>query len=234
MWKLLITGFIHPGDGAIIWDECYNNGIMAIGWDPIGDLSAYSSKDEMKQAMNEKIDPSKSYKNAAHATWQFAKEMKPGDVVFAKKGKHLVIGRGVVELEYKFDPSRQHYKNVRKVNWTHKGEWDHPDQAVMKKVTDITSYTDYVEKLNAMFESVTIDDVEEQEIEYSAYNAEKFLEEVYMDEDSYETLVALVRNKKNVIMQGAPGVGKTFAAKRLAYSMMGVKDPSRVMMVQFH
>ena len=35
-------------------------------------------------------------------------------------------------------------------------------------------------------------------------------------------------------MQGAPGVGKTFAAKRLAYSMMGVKDPNRVMMVQFH
>lgn len=226
-----------PGDGATIWDECYNNGIMAIGWDPIGNLSAYSSKDEMKQAMKEKIDPSKPYKNAAHATWQFANEMKPGDVVFAKKGRHLVIGRGVVESGYEFDPSRQHYKNVRKVNWTHKGEWDHPGQAVMKTLTDITSYTDYVEKLNAMFESDTIDDVEEQEIEYPAYDAEKFHEEVYMDEDSYETLVALValvRNKKNVILQGAPGVGKTFAAKRLAYSMMGVKDPNRVMMVQFH
>lgn len=80
----------------------------------------------------------------------------------------------------------------------------------------------------------TIDDVEEQEIEYPAYDKEKFLKEVYMDEDSYETLVALVCNKKNVILQGAPGVGKTFAAKRLAYSMMGVKDPKRVMMVQFH
>lgn len=223
-----------PGDGATIWDECYNNGIMAIGWDPIGDLSAYISKDEMKQAMKEKIDPSKPYKNAAHATWQFANEMKPGDVVFAKKGMHLVIGRGVVESGYEFDPSRQHYKNVRKVNWTHKGEWAHPGQAVMKTLTDITSYTDYVEKLNAMFERDTIDDVEEQEIEYPAYDAEKFLEEVYMDEDSYETLVALVRYKKNVILQGAPGVGKTFAAKRLAYSMMGVKDPNRVMMVQFH
>lgn len=223
-----------PGDGATIWDECYNNGIMAIGWDPIGDLSAYISKDEMKQAMKEKIDPFKPYKNDAHATWQFANEMKPGDVVFAKKGMHLVIGRGVVESGYEFDPSRLHYKNVRKVKWTHKGEWGHPGQAVMKTLTDITSYTDYVEKLNAMFERDTIDDVVEQEIEYPAYDAEKFLEEVYMDEDSYETLVALVRYKKNVILQGAPGVGKTFAAKRLAYSMMGVKDPNRVMMVQFH
>lgn len=66
------------------------------------------------------------------------------------------------------------------------------------------------------------------------YDEKKFLEEVFMDKEQYETLVGLVRNKKNVILQGAPGVGKTFAAKRLAYSMMGVEDPNRVMMVQFH
>lgn len=223
-----------PGDGAAIWNECYKNGFMAIGWDQIGDLTAYSSKDEMKQAMKEEIDPSKSYMNAAHATWQFVHEMKPGDVVFAKKGMHLVIGRGVVESGYEYDASRKHYKNIRKVKWTHKGEWQHPGQAVMKTLTDITAYTDYVEKLNAMFASDTIDDDEDPIIDYPAYDAEDFLEEVFMDEDSYETLVALVRNKKNVILQGAPGVGKTFAAKRLAYSMMGVKDPNRVMMVQFH
>lgn len=50
----------------------------------------------------------------------------------------------------------------------------------------------------------------------------------------YDTLTNLLKNKKNIILQGAPGVGKTFAAKRLAYSIMGVKDSSRVMMVQFH
>ncbi|MBO4317816.1 MAG: AAA family ATPase [Mailhella sp.] len=223
-----------PGDGASIWDECYEKGIMAIGWDPIGDLSFYSTKEEMKQAMKDKIDPSKLYKNAAHATWQFVNEMKPGDVVFAKKGMHLIIGRGVVESNYYYDSSRQHYKNIRKVRWTHKGEWQHPGQAVMKTLTDITAYIDYVEKLNAMFESETIDDVEDPVIEYPPYDAEKFLEEVYMDEESYSTLVALVQTKKNIILQGAPGVGKTFAATRLAYSLMGVIDPNRVMMVQFH
>lgn len=223
-----------PGDSAAIWDECYSGGIMAIGWDPIGDLSVFSTKDDMKQAMKDKIDPSKPYKNAAHATWQFVHEMKPGDIVFAKKGMHLVIGRGVVESGYEFDPNRNHYKNVRKVRWTHKGEWQHPGQAVMKTLTDITAYTDYVEKLNAMFVSDSVDDEEPPVMEYPTYDAEEFLEEVFMDVDSYETLVALVRNKKNVILQGAPGVGKTFAAKRLAYSMMGVKDPNRVMMVQFH
>ena len=55
-----------------------------------------------------------------------------------------------------------------------------------------------------------------------------------MDMTDYTTLVGLIRTKKNVILQGAPGVGKTFAAKRLAYSMMGKKDQDRVMLVQFH
>ena len=223
-----------PGNGASIWDECYQKGIMAIGWDYIGDLAAYNSKDEMKQAMKEESDPSLPYTMAAHATWQFAHDMKPGDIVFAKKGMYHIIGRGVVESGYEYDPSRKEYKNIRRVKWTHKGEWPHPGQAAMKTLTDITPYTDYVAQLNALFESDTIDDVEESVIEYPTYDAEDFLAEVFMDEGSYETLVGLVRNKKNVILQGAPGVGKTFAAKRLAYSMMGVKDPNRVMMVQFH
>ena len=223
-----------PGDGASIWDECYDGGIMAIGWDKIGDLTAYDSKDAMKQAMKDQINPNYSWKNAAHATWQFVHDMKPGDVVFAKKGMHHIIGRGEIESEYVFDPNRNHYRNVRRVKWTHKGEWPHPGQAVMKTLTDITSYTDYVEKLNALFESDEVDDVEAEEVIYPPYSKEKFLDEVYMDEASYNTLVGLVLNKKNVILQGAPGVGKTFAAKRLAYSIMEVKDPHRVMMVQFH
>jgi len=223
-----------PGNGAEIWNECYEKGFMAIGWDEIGDLTAYSTKDEMKQAMKEEIDPTLAYTMAAHATWQFVHDMRPGDIVFAKKGMYHIIGRGVVESGYQYDPSRKHYKNIRSVRWTHKGEWPHPGQAVMKTLTDITPYTDYVAKLNALFESDTIDDAEEPVVDYPAYDAEDFLEEVFMDEDSYETLIGLVRNKKNVILQGAPGVGKTFAAKRLAYSMMGEKDPNRVMMVQFH
>ena len=66
------------------------------------------------------------------------------------------------------------------------------------------------------------------------YNKEKFLNEVYITEDDYNTLFALLKNKKNLILQGAPGVGKTYAAKRLAYAMMGEKDDSRVEFIQFH
>ena len=80
----------------------------------------------------------------------------------------------------------------------------------------------------------TNDSDDEQEITYQEYTVENFLDDVYMPEEDYTRLVGLLRNKKNIILQGAPGVGKTYAANRLAYSMMGVKDVERVMMVQFH
>ena len=66
------------------------------------------------------------------------------------------------------------------------------------------------------------------------YNKADFLNEVYISEKKYNTLTAVLKNKKNIILQGAPGVGKTFAAKRLAYSMIGEKDESRIEFVQFH
>lgn len=73
-----------------------------------------------------------------------------------------------------------------------------------------------------------------QESSVDAYTKSDFLDEVYMTEKRYENLVAVLRNKKNIILQGAPGVGKTFAARRLAWSMMGEKDDSRIEFVQFH
>ena len=66
------------------------------------------------------------------------------------------------------------------------------------------------------------------------YDKEKFLSEVYMTEAKYDRLVAVLQKKKNIILQGAPGVGKTFAAKRLAYSIMGEENDDRVEFVQFH
>lgn len=66
------------------------------------------------------------------------------------------------------------------------------------------------------------------------YTKEDFLSKVFMTEERYDVLEALLRNKKNVILQGAPGVGKTFVAKKLAYAMMGEIDDSRIEMIQFH
>lgn len=66
------------------------------------------------------------------------------------------------------------------------------------------------------------------------YTKKDFLSEVYMSENQYDRLSGVLSNKMNLILQGAPGVGKTFAAKRLAYSLMGEKDDSRIEFIQFH
>lgn len=66
------------------------------------------------------------------------------------------------------------------------------------------------------------------------YTDADFLEQVYIDAEELTTLKTLLKRKKNLILQGSPGTGKTFLSKRLAYCMMGVKDPKRIEMVQFH
>lgn len=68
----------------------------------------------------------------------------------------------------------------------------------------------------------------------TSYTKKDFLSEVYMNENQYDRLSGVLLNKMNLILQGAPGVGKTFTAKRLAYSLMGEKDDSRIEFVQFH
>lgn len=76
--------------------------------------------------------------------------------------------------------------------------------------------------------------IEPQASLFHPYSRENFLNTVYMTEERYDVLESLMRNRKNVILQGAPGVGKTFTAKKLAYAMMGEEDDTRIEMVQFH
>ncbi len=108
----------------------------------------------------------------------------------------------------------------------------YPDPELKTLTTDVCFYISrYYPQ-----ESTSVPDEEDihSETLTGIYTKHDFLEEVYMTETRYEKLVAVLRNKKNIILQGAPGVGKTFTAKRLAYSMMGVKDESRIEFVQFH
>lgn len=361
-----------PGANASEWERCVREGIMCLGWDEIGDFKQYASPEDVRDALKESYSIDGSAKNSVLAIWQFFKEMKPGDIVFAKKGRNKIIGRGIVESDYDFDASRQHYKHFRKVHWTNKGEWYIDDAAAMKTLTNVTRYKDYVQKLNQLFDGEN-DGVFEPEVsyetnnvdywwlyanpkyweidtynvgeiqEYTAYNEEgnkrqkfkyfkavkpgdmlicyetsptkrvkavceitkglheddgyevfnfiirekvfyevpwnelilnevfkgsepyraatgslyhltkeeyetivglahggktytkkDFLNEVYVSAEDYDKLESLLLRKKNLILQGAPGVGKTFAAKRLAYAMMGVMDEDRVKQVQFH
>ena len=224
-----------PGGRSSKWDEFYSQSVMGIGWDEMGDLTQYSDKEAMRIRMKELYDDSVSHKHSSLATWQFVHAMREGDIVFVKKGMRYIVGRGIVESEYIFMPEREEYKHIRRIKWTHNGNWEHPGLAVTKFLTDITNYTDYVQKLEMLITGdEDLDEHEPVEISYDEYSEDNFISDVFIERSQYEILVNLLKNKKNLILQGAPGVGKTFAAKRLAYSIIGKWDTSRVMIVQFH
>lgn len=69
---------------------------------------------------------------------------------------------------------------------------------------------------------------------FGKYGKEEFLKDVYYEESEYDELRSLIEKRKNVILQGVPGVGKTFIAKKMAYSIMGTKDDNKILNVQFH
>lgn len=69
---------------------------------------------------------------------------------------------------------------------------------------------------------------------YPSYTEKDFLSEVFMTENDLKILKGLLSRKKNLILQGAPGVGKTFSAKRLAYAILGRKDDTHIEKIQFH
>ena len=216
------------------WMECQQKEIMVLGMDDIGDYSQYDSKESLRQELISTYDNSTSRKNQALMAWNFANKLAINDVIFAKRSNTLV-GKGIVTGDYIFDDSRQEYKNIRTVKWLQISEWEHPGKSVAKRLTDITPYTDYIEKLITIFTPDELDDVDTQpEVDYPEYSSADFLSDVYMSEQDYETLVNVLKMKKNIILQGAPGVGKTFTAKRLAYSIIGAKNPDRVQMIQFH
>ena len=94
---------------------------MAISWDEIGDLSDYSSRKEIKIALESAYGVDGSKKNDVSANDDFLNKMQVGDVVIAKKGIHELLGYGIVRSEYIFDESRQDYRKTRKVEWLEKG-----------------------------------------------------------------------------------------------------------------
>lgn len=361
-----------PGEQATFWDEYYQDGVMGLGWNKIGDLREYKKQQDLVAPLKQHYGDETSQKNSADMLYSFVNEMKPGDIVFAKRGRSLIVGRGVVTSDYYYDNSHELQPHLRKVKWTHKGEWKSNSMLAMKTLTNITRYTDDVKQLNKLIEGketpIPVESTDKQywwlvgnpkiwslsgmkvgeEQQYTLYNENgnkrkvfqnfidakagdivigyestptkqivnlltiskssdgqtisfknletlptpidfstlktipglenmeymknqqgsffkvtadeydiimelvrgdnplpkqekkeeytksNFLDEVYVSYHDYDRLESLLLRKKNLILQGAPGVGKTFAARRLAYAIMGEKDDSRVMQVQFH
>ncbi len=215
------------------WQSFYDNGYVSIGFDELEDLSKYPSREDINKKLQNIYGDDRNYTNAINTIYQFSNEMKENDIIYVKNEQNIILGRGTVKSDVKYSTKAQ-FLNIRYIDWQTKGEWKVDIETTNKILENITSYNDLIKKLNMLVKQDIIDEIEPMKESYPIYEATDFLSEVYMDKEEYYKLVQLMEMKKNVILQGPPGVGKTFAAKRLAYSMMGVKDKNRVKMIQFH
>lgn len=230
---------IAAGEGGRLWPEFRREGLVAIGWDYLNDLSAYPSRDAIYDAIRreEGGDPV----NNSQACWQFSHEMQPGDYVVAKQGRRTLLGYGVVTTDYRFDDTRPEYQHVRDVDWKRTGPWVLPEAHGMV-VKTLTDYTPYPQWLRAAFELMDGEPLSAPPPAappaappaFPPYTTADAQEEVFLSPEKLSAILDALARKKNAILEGAPGVGKTFVARRVAWALNGSKDPSRVEMVQFH
>lgn len=224
-----------PGDRAAHWDDLYQSGQMAIGWNDIGDLRPYTSLDAMKQAVLASYPRDGEPINDGLACYEFTHEVRPGDHVIAKRGRRTMIGYGVVKGPYRHDNSRVALKNVRDVQWLQRGTWEAPFLLPMKALTRFEADSSSAEQLiEAMKKGQADQVVAVPPSERRRFVVDDALQGLFMPREELRDIVELWRTKKNLILQGAPGVGKSFVGRRLAYALMGYEDPSRVKVVQFH
>lgn len=188
-----------PGENASKWPRCKEQGIVCIGWDDMGDLSQINTLSECRDGLKDVYEnPDSSYMNDGLAIWEFSHIMQNGDIIYAKRGLSNIIARGIVKSEYIYDQSQEDFCHTRKVEWTHIGEWT-LENIVQKTLTDITKYPDYVKKIETMITEGKNDNI--QSIQY---------------DEKYSYYINLLLKNKNLILNGAPGTGKTYLAKQIA------------------
>lgn len=194
-----------PGVQAVMWEEFYSTGIMALGWDALGDLSEYPDKLSITKKLQEFDDSDNpgSKKNDSTACYEFANVVTPGDVVFVKSKQRELIGYGVVKSNYYFSNDRKSYKSCINVDWKIKGNWATDFNLVQKTLTDVTKY-------------------KSEHPDYEMYHERvmAIIDENYTPINTSAEIVYPL----NQILFGPPGTGKTYNSINHALAIIEGKE----------
>jgi len=247
---------IAPGENARLWPEFQNDKIIAIGWDNLGDLNQYASKQAIAKALQAQ-DSTTSRSNDALCCWEFIDCIQTGDLVIAKNGVSKIVGLGRITSGYVHHPERGEYHHVRQVQWLKTGNWEFDESIPLKTLTNLKTYPDFARKILTTLDEVSL--IEELYTSgakpaplvieppapipitppcpidsHEPYTMEQALDDLFMSREKLVEIRDQLKRKLNIVLQGPPGVGKTFAARRLAYLILESKDDSRIEVVQFH
>lgn len=112
VWK------VAAGESGRLWPLFKDHGLIAIGWQKLGDMSGYETRtDYVTQAKKVGIPPP-----SVTPAFEFANLMRPGDIVVAHSGQFQVVGVGQIVGDYQYDLEKAkelgiEYPNFRAVSW---------------------------------------------------------------------------------------------------------------------
>lgn len=195
-----------PGENASKWDEFYQEGIMGLGWDNLGDLDNFASKKDIKKKLQELEGVESTKQNDTAANYEFHKVIKEGDVVIVKKGKNQLLGYGIVDSNYYYDEDKTTYQKCRKMDWKLIGNWKVDFNLPLKTLTDITKYATEDPNFNKYHERLIA---------------------VMEGSKSHKSIKKKLNNHLaplNQILYGPPGTGKTYNTVLEAAKIVSVNE----------
>lgn len=159
----------------------------------------------------------------------------------------IVANRGngrVIEVEWDkhFKEKNWYFYTSRSTLWRLKTEDSYKYKDYVVKLRDFVWYgkeQDYDWFLKQWWESEKPMEpskiLDEPIINTRAYSIEDVIASgVFLEESEIKEVLDRLFAKKAMILQGAPGVGKNFIAKKIAYALMEEENNDRIEMVQFH
>lgn len=168
-------------------------------------------------------------------------EVQPGDLVIGYESTPVKKIVALCQITQASDGERIHFRKIEGLGTPipYTDVKGHPELENMEGMPNFQGSLFKVsdEEFKAIMELIREENPApqlRQAQDIPVYTEEDFLAEVFMSPQRLKHVKALLQHKKNIILQGAPGVGKTFAARRLAWAMMGCQDNSRIELVQFH
>jgi 5-methylcytosine-specific restriction protein B len=207
---------IAPGELAAKWRDCLQGGFICIGWDLVGDLSDYDSKESFREAFREQYPYNGNeaqVSRKANELWTLM-ELEAGDKVIANRGTSDVLAIGTVNDDgYAWRPERNEYRHTLGVDW---------DTSFARKIEPVKAWaTTTVSKVSAaLFKKISV--------EGSGDNIEPIPPVSVEVDPVYAELEQALRRRGQAILYGPPGTGKTYTARRAAVWLLdgGFSNPN--------